>query len=246
MNRLAFAALLAAFVATAASAQPVPLDPSQFDAYFSRPPKVEVNLRGAMLRLAASAVGEDDDEGTAQMLRGLRSILVRVYALDSARDGLTDQLATVERNMIADGWSTLVRVRPDGDDSDDVWVYVRDTGTVFDGMTVVSLDHDSGDASFVVIDGLLDPTRIGSLGGHFGIPDVATDADLSDDELERIEAEGERIGMEGAAAAAAEVRRADAEARRADIDARRADAAARRADADARREDARRAKPVRP
>lgn len=179
MSRFLLAAALAALLIPAASAQPAGFDVAQLDAFFSRPPKVEVNLRGALLRLAASAT--DDDPETASMLRGLRSILVRVYSMDSARDGLTGRLDAIEQQMQGSGWETLVRVRPDGvDETDDVWVYVREAGDAFDGMAVVSLDHDEGDASFVLIDGLIDPSRIGALGGRFGV-NIGGAEDASDD-----------------------------------------------------------------
>ncbi|HEX9952350.1 MAG TPA: DUF4252 domain-containing protein [Rubricoccaceae bacterium] len=244
MTRFLLALALVAIAAPAALAQPARFDPTRLDAFFDRPPKVEVNLRGAMLRLAASA--SDDDEGTGDMLRGLRSILVRVYALDTARDGLVEQLATVERDMEASGWSTLVRVRPDGEDEeDDVWVYVREAGDAFDGLAVVSLDHESGEASFVLIDGPIDPEQIGNLGGRFGIPDVDEAGEFSDDELERIEDEAERAGEQ----AEAEIDRAEAEFQRSEAEFRRSEAEFQRSEAEFRRAEAARAaaaKPTRP
>ncbi|HEX8298537.1 MAG TPA: DUF4252 domain-containing protein [Rubricoccaceae bacterium] len=260
-----FLALLAllALASPASLAQPARFDLARLDAFFDRPPKVEVNLRGAMLRLAASAT-EDDEDGTAEMLRGLRSILVRVYALDTARDGLVEQLATVEREMETSGWSTLVRVRPDGEDEeDDVWVYVREAGDAFDGLAVVSLDHESGDASFVMIDGPIDPEHIGSLGGRFGIPDVDAPEDareFTDEELEHIEAEAERAVEQAEAEAErageqaeAEIERAEAEFQRSEAEFRRSEAEFQRSEAEFRRAEAARAaaaraaaKPARP
>ncbi len=235
MPRFLLAATLAVLLIPAAQAQPAGFDVAQLDAFFSRPPKVEVNLRGALLRLAASAT--EDDPDAASMLRGLRSILVRVYSLDSARDGLTGRLDAIEQQMQASGWLTLVRVRPDGDDTDDVWVYVREAGDAFDGMAVCSLDHDEGEASFVLIDGLIDPARIGSLGTRFGGVDL-DDADFSDAELERIEAEGERVGAE-----AERIRAEDAQIRAEDARVQAEDARVRAEDERIRAEDLRRRRP---
>ena len=170
MPRLLLALVLGALLVPLARAQPVGpgLDAADLDALFGRPPKVEVNLHGALLRLAASAT-EGEDEGTSDLIRGLRSVVVRTYAMTDARDGLVGRITDFGDALARAGWSTLVRVRPSGDDTEDVWVYVRENGDAFDGMAVMSLNHSGGDASFVFIDGLIDPSQVGRLGGRFGV-----------------------------------------------------------------------------
>ncbi len=171
MTRFLLALALSALFLPTARAQPASaFDAASLDALFDHAPKVEVNLHGALLRLAASA--SEDDEDASAMLRGLRSIVVRVYSLAAARDGLTDRLTSLGSSLEGSGWTTLVRVRPDDEDGDDVWVYVREAGDVFDGMAVMSLDHDGGDASFVLIDGPIDPSQVGHLGSRFGGVDI--------------------------------------------------------------------------
>lgn len=181
MNRLLLALAISALLVPLARAQPVGpgLDAADLDALFGQPPKVEVNLHGALLRLAASAT-EGEDDGTSDLIRGLRSIVVRTYAMTDARDGLVGRITGFGDALARAGWSTLVRVRPDGDDAEDVWVYVRENGDSFDGMAVMSLDHSGGDASFVFIDGLIDPSQVGRLGGRFG---VSVGQDDTDDDL---------------------------------------------------------------
>ena len=236
-------ALLLALPATAPRAQTPLFDVARLDALFDSPPKVEVNLGGALLRIAAGGA-DDGADGAGDLLRGLRSIVVRVYALDTARDGLAGHLARIETDMAAAGWSTLVRVRPGDDSEDDVWVYVREAGDAFDGMAVLSLDRDEGDASFVFLDGPIDPAKIGSLGGRFGIPDVDGPDDaveISDEELDRIEAEAERVGEQ----AEAEFERSEAEFQRSEAEFRRSEAEFQRTQAEFRRAEAARAAAVR-
>ena len=48
-----------------------------------------------------------------------------------------------------------------------MWIYVRDAGDAFGGLVVMSLDHDEDEATFVSIDGLIDPAEVGRL-THFG------------------------------------------------------------------------------
>ena len=246
MTRFLLAALLAALAAAAPRAQTPVFYAARLDALFSRPPTVEVNLGGALLRVAASGA----EDGAVDILRGLRSIVVRVYALDAARDGLAGHLAGLEAEMAAGGWSTLVRVRPGDDDPDDVWVYVRESGDVFDGMAVLSLDHDAGDASFVFIDGPIDPAHVGRLGGRFGVDvDGADDArtepereaeqdaaDTTREALEDAEREMEDAAREARDEARDEARRARDEARQARDEAR--DEAQRARDAAQRERDA--------
>ena len=232
MTRFSLATMVAALLASllpasAPRAQTPVFDVARLDALFESPPKVEVNLRGSLLRLAL-AEAESEVEGAGESardaLRGLRSIIVRVYALDAARAGLSGHLAGLEAEMAATGWTTLVRVRPDDEDADDVWVYVREAGDAFDGMAVLSLDHDEGDASFVFIDGPIDPAHVGSLGGRFGVQigdeDGETDADAR--ERARIDADDVRIQAEDARIEAEEARiEAEEERREARDEARR-------------------------
>ena len=242
MSRVPLALLVGALFLPAVSAQPVTVDPAALDALFSKAPKVEVNLNGSLLRMAA--MGSADDPETADLIRALRSITVRVYDLEDALGGLDERLTAFGRQLESEGWQTLVRVRPSEDDTDDVWIYVRDAGDAFDGMAVMSLDNDSGEASFVFIDGPIDPSQLGRLGGRFGgvhidHEDVHPDVEFSDEELDRIEEEAERSAeqaeadaeraVEEAERAAEEAERAAEEAQRAADEAERARAEAARA-----------------
>lgn len=216
MNRLLLALVLSALLVPLARAQPVGpgLNAADLDALFGRPPKVEVNLHGALLRLAASAT-EGEDEGTSNLIRGLRSIVVRTYAMTDARDGLVGRITDFGDALARAGWSTLVRVRPSGDDAEDVWVYVRENGDAFDAMAVMSLDHSGGDASFVFIDGPIDPSQVGRLGGRFGVSvdsdDIDVDTDLNIDIEDAVEMEIDEAELEAEIDAAMEEARQEME-----------------------------------
>lgn len=166
-----FLALLAVLAAPAVSAQS-PIDVRALDSYFQSEPKVEVNLKGSLLRLVSEASREDEPE-FAQMVSGLNAVTVRVYELDSALSGIADRLSDLGSDLEAEGWSTLVRVRgSEEDDEDDVWIYVLDDGTAFGGLAVMSLDHAEDSVSFVLIDGTIDPSQIGRLSSQFGGPEL--------------------------------------------------------------------------
>lgn len=164
-------ALLCALAVPYASSQSVPLDVRSLDAYFDREARVEVNLRGSLLRLAVEATRDSEPE-VAELVNGLNAVTVRIYDLDSARDNLSSRLSAIGNAFEDDGWFTFVRVRGDDDDPEDVWIYVREDGDIFSGMTVMAIDHEDGEAAFIVIDGLIDPAQVGRLSSRFGGPDL--------------------------------------------------------------------------
>lgn len=175
--RLLTLALLCALAAPLASAQTgPPLDVRTLDSYFDRDAKVEVNLRGSLLRLAVEATRDKEPE-VAEIVNGLNSVTVRIYELASARGDLSSQLSAIGDGFEAAGWFTFVRVRGDEDDPEDVWIYVREDGDLFGGMAVMSVDHNDEEAAFILIDGLIDPAQVGRLSSRFGGPDLDNDDD---------------------------------------------------------------------
>ncbi len=180
MKAFLLGALLA--LAPAASAQQ-PISPGELDALFDIEPRVEVNLRGSLLRLASAAAAEDDPAAAA-LMDGLRGVTVRIYPTTPDRHGLAvEQFSELGRRMERDGWMTLVRVRslPGEDEEGDVWIYVRDDGEMFNGMAVMAVDEDEENAIFVFIDGIIDPTQVANLSRRFAHVDVDIDEDADVD-----------------------------------------------------------------
>lgn len=180
--------LLLLVAAPALSAQPV-FDLDRLDSLFDRAPKVEVNLRGGLLGLAAAATSDSEPE-LSEVIRSLDAITVRIYPIAAARNDLSRSLTGMLDRFEDDGWYTMVRVRSDPDDraralaegdepddDEDVWVYVRDESDVFGGLVVVALNRTDGDATFVHIDGLISADEIGRLTTRFGDVDVSVGSD---------------------------------------------------------------------
>lgn len=155
-----------------------PISVQELDGYFSQPPRVEVNLRGALIRMAIQATAEQDPDAAA-LMEGLRSVTVRIYPLASVLDGFEARMRSLDDALDAQGWMTMVRVRPNPDegDNEDVRVYVKEEGDLFDGMAVMAMDGNDGDAVFVIIDGRITPEQIGRLSLRFGGPDVDAHGD---------------------------------------------------------------------
>jgi pyruvate/2-oxoglutarate dehydrogenase complex dihydrolipoamide acyltransferase (E2) component len=232
MPRLLSLLALGVLLAGPLRAQPATFDAASLDALFDQPPRVEVNLGGSLLRIAAAA---DDDPGSSGMLRGLRGITVRVYSLDGARADLRSRLDGFGRSLAAGGWQTMVRVRPTADDPDDVSIFVRESGDAFDGMVVMSLDEEDGEASFVFLDGLIDLASIADLSDRF----AGTDLDAAQEEAERArdDAEQARERAQDAAEQARERAQDAAERARDEAERIREDARIREEDERIRRED---------
>ncbi|MEO0558798.1 MAG: DUF4252 domain-containing protein [Bacteroidota bacterium] len=167
-------ALLCSLAVPLASAQSGPLDVRTLDSFFDREAKVEVNLRGSLLRLAVEATRDSEPE-VAEMVDGLNAVTVRIYELDTARGDLSSELSRIGDGFEDAGWFTFVRIRGDEEDPEDVWIYVREDGDVFGGMAVMSVDHDDEEAAFILIDGLIDPAQVGRLSTRFGGPDLDAD-----------------------------------------------------------------------
>lgn len=165
---LAFCGLFVTLFAPTGIAQPNALSSSNLDALFNQAARVEVNLRGAILRLVAEASRNDEPE-FASMIDDLRGIYVRQYTLSSARSGAAGQIRELARSFEREGWETLVRVR---EDDEDVFIYLDTAGDVINGLIVMSLDQSEDEATFVTIDGRIDPAQIGRLGSRFNVPEL--------------------------------------------------------------------------
>lgn len=172
--RLFALALLCSLALPAAQAQSIPLDIRSLDSYFDTEPRVEVNLRGSLLRLAVEATRDSEPE-VAEIVNGLNAVTVRIYELASARADLSSQLSSIGNSFEDAGWFTFVRVRGDDEDPEDVWIYVREEGDAFGGMAVMAVDPEDEEVAFILIDGLIDPALVGRLSTRFGGPDLDDD-----------------------------------------------------------------------
>lgn len=128
---------------------------------------LEVNFKGAILKMAAEAARIEDDT-LADMLLKLRGIQVRGYTLDrQARKALEDRVGPLATQLARDGWDRVVRVR---DDNEFVEMLIRDTsGERVEGMMVFVIGGGDNETVFVNIVGEIDPEDIGRLGRRFRI-----------------------------------------------------------------------------
>ncbi len=176
MNRIrillpVLACLLAAQPATAQDVdlrnEPGYLDLDSIHGWFDEEPWLEVNVKGALLRLVTEASRNEDPE-LSNVLQGLKAIEVRGYPLTPEQfEEVGRRTGDLAKQLEARGWDTVVRVR---EQNERVNIYMKVNDDVIAGLVVMVLEPDNEEgAVFVNIVGDIDPEQIGKIGQKFNI-----------------------------------------------------------------------------
>jgi len=170
-KRLLFCGWMLVLVAPAWAQDAIERDPGyvnldEIEGWFSKEPKIVVNVKGALLNLVAEASRYEDPE-LADLLRKLKSIQVRGFDLRwSDFEDVQRRATALSRRLESRGWDTVVRVR---DEEEYVDIHVRVEGGTIAGMVVMVVSPDEDETVFVNIVGQIDPEQIGRLGRKFDI-----------------------------------------------------------------------------
>lgn len=165
------ALMLLAVAGTVQAQDDIERDPGYVDLdvleqWFDEEPAIIVNVKGALLDLVAEASRYEDPE-LADLLRKLRSVQVRGYDLRwDAFDDVQQRTRAMARQLEADGWDTVVRVR-DRDEHVNIHVRVEDGNIA--GMIVMVVSPGDDETIFVNIVGEINPEQIGRIGRKFDI-----------------------------------------------------------------------------
>ena len=140
LRRLIFLISIA-LLASTLHAQPIEEHPGYFpidELQFLSPDdlSVEINLRGAMLRLIGKVAADDDPE-FALVMKNLEAIRVQIaptdrLQADTVRKGLDTGVAMLE-NL---GWYRMVLTRDEGEE---VHIYGREDEGDLQGLTVLAI-----------------------------------------------------------------------------------------------------------
>lgn len=167
--------LVAALLATTLHAQALEEHPGYFpldELQFLSPEdlSVEINLRGAMLRLIGK-VALDEDPEFAQIMNDLEAIRVQIAPADrlqsdDIRKGLDSGVSMLE-NL---GWYRMVLTRDEGEE---VHIYGRESDGGLQGLTVLAVE----DEEVIVLNlvGRIDPDQLGSLMTGLDLPEVGVE-----------------------------------------------------------------------
>lgn len=127
---------------------------------------VEVNMKGAMLKLAAQLTKKSEPD-VADLLSGIQQVRVNVVGLDADnRDAITKRISEVRTQLEKKGWERVVQAK---ERAQDVSVYLKSGKEgVLDGVVVTVLDGTK-EAVFVNVVGTINMEQIGKLGEKLDI-----------------------------------------------------------------------------
>jgi hypothetical protein len=146
--------------------EPGYVDFKGIEEWFQTEPKLEVNIRGALLKLVSEASRHEDPELTS-LLGKLKAIHVRGYTIDRSDFPTVERRAAeLSRRLENQGWDTVVRVR---DESERVDMFVRVVNDAIAGLVVMVVSPYDRETVFVNIVGEIDPEQIGRIGSKFQI-----------------------------------------------------------------------------
>jgi hypothetical protein len=174
MYRLRSSILLsAALLASTLHAQPIEEHPGYFpidELQFLSPDdlSLEINLRGAMLRLIGKVAAQDDPE-FAQVMEHLEAIRVQTAPLDQlaaeeVRQGLDRGLKMLESMH----WQRMVLTRDEGEE---VHIYGRELDGDLQGLAVLAIEDD--EVILINLVGRIDPDQLGRLMTGLDLPEVS-------------------------------------------------------------------------
>jgi hypothetical protein len=126
--------------------------------------EVDIDLNEAMAKIVAGAA---DDSEFAELMSQINRIRVLTGSfVNSDLEAMRSQLEHAADRLESEGWSRAVKVQDD--DGEEVRMYLKQDGSLINGMTVMVLDHD--EAVLVNIAGSIDPATLGKLLRGMSIP----------------------------------------------------------------------------
>ena len=134
---------------------------------------VDVSLDGPMLRLAGRFLSNNDpDEAKVKsIVGGLKGIYVKSFEFEKEGEYSPSDLEEIRRQLHAPGWSRMVGVisKKGGENTE---IYMRLDNDHIGGLVILAAEPKQ--LTVVNIVGNINLDDLGSLGGHFGIPDIET------------------------------------------------------------------------
>jgi hypothetical protein len=132
---------------------------------------VDVNLDGALLKLASGFLSDKDpDEAHAKRLvSGLKGIYVKSFEFDNRDEYKESDIEEFRAQLRGPSWSRIVQTRSKRD-HENADVYIKTEGGQIAGLVVVVTDPK--ELTIVNIVGSIRPEDLRDLGGHMGIPKI--------------------------------------------------------------------------
>lgn len=129
---------------------------------------VDINLRGAMLRLVGAAV-LNEEPGLAELVSELEAMRVLVASVsDIDAEATAAAIGRAAARLDERGWQRVVRVRENGEQ---VHLYVREVEEEVLGMTLLVLETED-EVTLINMAGRIDPAQLMAIGQAFDIPSL--------------------------------------------------------------------------
>lgn len=142
-------------------------------------PSISINIGGTLLSFV-SAMSEDSNPDTAEMMSQLKGVRVFGYPISEDPEVAKNKFVEVKSNLRSKGWEPVVQVN---DEDDQVMIYMKMDGANMQGLTVMTVD--SSEVMFINIIGILDPKKLGQMMKNFDVDiDGSLDMDEDDEDIE--------------------------------------------------------------
>ncbi len=133
---------------------------------------VDVNLDGAMLKLASKFIDEDEDKEDVevkQMLQNLKGVYVKSFEFEKEGEYTDADVEAIRAQLHAPAWARLVSVRSkrQGDNAE---VYLMGSESNIQGLAIIAAEPK--ELTVVNIVGPIDIDKLSKLSGHMGVPDI--------------------------------------------------------------------------
>ncbi len=133
----------------------------------------DVNLDGAMLKLASKFMDEDEKDPeeakVRQMIKKLKGIYIKSFEFDKEGQYTDADVDSIREQLRGPGWKKMVNVRSKRD-KENAEIYVLGDENNMQGLVILAAE--SKELTVVDIVGPIDLDTLSELGGHMGIPPV--------------------------------------------------------------------------
>jgi hypothetical protein len=132
-----------------------------------------VTLDKSMLGAAGGLLGSKskDEEKSRKAIEGLRGIYVRSYEFEKPGEYSMTDVESLREQLKAAPWKRIVSVI---NKEETVEIYVKGGEGNVDGLFVLAAEPK--ELTVVHLDGRVNLSDLGALGGQFGIPEIAAEA----------------------------------------------------------------------
>jgi hypothetical protein len=136
---------------------------------------VDVNLDGALLRLAAKFMTEEDDREGLEVVKNLKGIYVKNFEFDKPGEYSQAEVEAIRSQLQSPAWSRIVSAQSKHDgETTEIYLMTETAGGKILGMAIINAEPK--ELTVVNIVGAIDIDKLSALEGKMGIPRLGKEA----------------------------------------------------------------------